>query len=70
MPADGGEGQDVVAGLVQVRGRGRELRLERGDDLAVLGPDGGGVGLLEDGAHQGGHPWLGGLGHLVSRLRW
>ena len=44
-------------------GRGRELGLERGDDLAVLGPDRGGVGLLEDGADQRGYPRLGGLGH-------
>src|SRR5215813_3612347 len=37
LAGEGGEGQDVLAGLVQVRRRGRELRLERGDDLGMLG---------------------------------
>ena len=39
------------------------LACERVDDLGVLGADRGGVGLLEDGADQGGDPRLGGLGH-------
>jgi hypothetical protein len=60
---EGGERQDVLAGLVQMRGSGRQLGLERGDDLGVLGPDRGRVRLLEDGADQGGDPRLGGLGH-------
>ena len=34
----------------------------------MLGADGGGVGLLEDGADQGGHPRLGGLGHLGEQV--
>ena len=68
LAGERGEAQDVVAGVVQVRGLG-ELGLERGDDLVVLGAQRGGVGLLEDGAHQGGHPgWLV-LLTLVSRSR-
>src|SRR5260370_13549244 len=46
-----------------------ELGLERGDDLVVLDAQRGGVGLLEDVAHQGCHPgWLVFL-HLVSMSR-
>jgi hypothetical protein len=41
----------------------RQLGLERGGDLGVLGADRGRVGLLEDGADQGGDSRLGGLGH-------
>ena len=63
LAGEGGERQDVVAGLVQVGGGGGQLGLERGDDLGVLGADRGRVGLLEDGADQGGDPRLGGLGH-------
>jgi len=45
-----------------------ELGFQGGDDLGVLGADGGGVGLLEDGAHQRGDPGLGGLGHLGGQV--
>ena len=41
----------------------RQLGSQGFDDLAVLGADRGRVGLLEDGADQGGDPRLGGLGH-------
>ena len=44
-----------------MRRGGRELRLGRGHDLGVLSADGGGVGLLEDGPHQGGDRRLRGL---------
>jgi hypothetical protein len=47
-----------------VRSGGRELGLQPGDDLAVLGADRGRVGLLEDGPDQGRDPGLGGLGDL------
>jgi len=68
LAGEGGERQDVVAGLVQVRGGLRELRLESGHDLGVLGADRGGVGLLEDGPHQRGHPRLGGAGHAGEQV--
>jgi hypothetical protein len=64
LAREGGEGQDVVAGVVQVRGGLRELRLQGRHDLGVLGANRGCAGLLEDGPHQGGHPRLRGLGHL------
>ena len=54
--------------VIEVCGRGRELGLERGDDLGVLGADRGRVGLLEDGADQGGDPRLGGLGHAGEQV--
>jgi hypothetical protein len=48
---------------------GRELGLQHDDDQGVLGADGSRVGLLEDGADQGGHARLGRFRHRVSRLR-
>jgi hypothetical protein len=47
---------------------GRELGLQRGDDLGVLAPDAGRVGLFEDRADQGGYPRLGGLGDLGGQV--
>jgi hypothetical protein len=41
----------------------RQLGLQRGDDLGVLGADPGRVRLLEDGPDQGRDPRLGGLGY-------
>jgi len=54
-----GEGEDAVAGLVQVHCGGREIGLQGGHDLSVLGADGGGVGLLEGGADERGDSGLG-----------
>ena len=62
LAGERGEGDDVVACVVEVGGGGRELRLERGHDLGVLRAHRGCVGLLEDGPHQGGHPRLRGPG--------
>ena len=53
LAGEGGEGEDVVAGVVEVGGGPGELGLQRLHDVAVLGMHGGSVGLLEDGAHQG-----------------
>jgi hypothetical protein len=44
LAGEGGEGQDVVAGLLQVLCSGRELRRQRRHDLGVLGADGGASG--------------------------
>src|ERR1700685_1404298 len=58
LAGEGGERQDVLAGVVEMGGRGRQLGLQRGDDLGVLGPDRGRVRLLEDGPDQCRHPRL------------
>lgn len=68
LAGEGGEGQQVLAGLIQVRGGCGELGFQSAHDLDVLGADGGGVGLLEDGADQGGHPRLGRFGHLGGQI--
>ena len=39
LAGEGGEGQDVLAGVLEMGGRGRELGLQRGGDLGVLGAD-------------------------------
>ena len=44
--------------VIEMRCRGRELGLQRGDDLGVLSADRGRVGLLEDGPDQGRYPRL------------
>jgi hypothetical protein len=62
------KGQDVLASLVQVRGRGRQLGLQRGDNVGVLSADRGRVRLLEDGGDQCRYPRLGGLGHLGKQV--
>jgi hypothetical protein len=68
LAGEGGEREDVLAGVVQVRGSSRELRLKSGHDLGVLGADRRGVGLLEDGADQRRHPRLRRLGHLRGQV--
>jgi hypothetical protein len=59
LAGEGGEGQDVLAGVVEMGGRGRELGLQRGGDLGVPGADRRRVGLLEDGPDQGRSPTAG-----------
>src|SRR5690242_21480475 len=49
---------------VEMGGGLRQLGLQRGSDLGVLGADRCRVGLLEDGPDQGGHPGLGRLRDL------
>jgi hypothetical protein len=51
-----------------VLGGGRELCFQGGDHAVELGGDLGRVGLVEDGADQGGHPGLAGLGHLRQEI--
>jgi hypothetical protein len=50
-------------------GRLRQVGLERGDDVGVLGAHEGGAELLKDGTYQGGQGRAV-LGTLVRRLRW
>ena len=47
---------------------GREFLRDGVDHPGVLGGDGIGVGLVEDGPDQGGHPRLGTLGHLGQQI--
>ena len=63
LAGERGERQDVLAGVIEMGRRGWELGLQRGGDLGVLGADRVRVGLLEDGADQGGHPLLGRFRH-------
>jgi len=55
--------QQVVPGVVQMCCRVGEPGLDRLDHPTELFAHRGGVGLVEDGAHHGGHPRLCGLGH-------
>jgi hypothetical protein len=48
---------------------GRKLSFRGGHNLGVLGADGGGAGLLEDGAGQRRYQGWADLGTLVARLR-
>ena len=64
------ERQDVLAGVIKMGGRGRQLGLQRGDDLSVPGTDRGRVGLLEDGPGRAGTDDWADFGTRVSRLRW
>jgi hypothetical protein len=68
LAGERGERQDVLAGVIEMGRGGGELGLQRGDDLVVLGADGAGVGLLEDGADQRGYPGLRGLGDLGGEI--
>jgi hypothetical protein len=52
----GGEGEDVVAGAVQVRRGLGQRGLQRRGDLGALGAHGDGVRLLEDRPDQGWRP--------------
>jgi len=58
----------VLAGVIQVRRGGRELRLERGRDLGVLGAGRGGVGLPGDRADQRGDPGCADLGTFGGQV--
>ena len=49
LAGEGGEGQQVLAGLIKVGGGGRELGLQRGDDLVVLGAEAATVTALLSG---------------------
>jgi hypothetical protein len=68
LPRERGDGQQFVAGVIEVFGGCRQPLRDRGHRPLVLGADAVGVGLVEDGAHQGGDPSLCCLGDLVSRL--
>ena len=59
LAGEGGEGQNVVAGGLQVSGGLRQLGLQCGDDLGMLGLDEGGVGLprLRQRHWWSGKPW-------------
>src|SRR6266542_1520593 len=59
-----GEGEQVVAGVVEMCCRVRESAGDGVHDAAVLVDHRGGVGLVEDGAHHGGPPRL----HLDGRV--
>lgn len=59
----GSEGEDVTAGIDEHGGGVGESAVELFNDAGVLGPHLLGVGLLEDGAHEGGHHRLRALGH-------
>jgi hypothetical protein len=65
---EAGEREDVAGGLSEVGGGVREPLGELLDDPGVLGPDRRGVGLLEDGPHEGGDHRLGGLGDLGEQV--
>jgi hypothetical protein len=56
-------------GVVEVLGGVGEALGQRGHDPVELGRHGVGVGLVEDGAHLGGHVRLRRFRHAVSRLR-
>jgi len=58
LAGEDGEGEDVVAGAVQVLGGLGQLGFERGDDMSVLGADGFRAELFEDGADRGRYPQL------------
>ena len=60
---ESGKGEQVVGGVQEHVGGVVEAAGELVDDPGVLGPDAVVVGLLEDGAHQGGHHALGGFWH-------
>jgi len=68
LAGHGGEGEQVVAGIGEVGRGGRELAVQGFDHPAELGVHLGGVGLVEDGPHQGGHPRLTGLAHLGQQI--
>ena len=55
---EGGEGEKVIAGVVEVGRGGRLLRGDRVDDPVELGSHGVAAELVEDRADQGGDPWL------------
>jgi hypothetical protein len=65
LAGHGGEGEQVVTRLGQVRGGSGELAVQGCDDAVGLGGRLGGVGLVEDGPYQRGDPGLG--GRLSSR---
>jgi hypothetical protein len=56
LPGEGGEGEYVGAGLVEVLGHGGELVAQGVEDPVVLGVDGLGVGLVIDRMEQGFDP--------------
>ena len=71
LAGEGGERQDVVAGLVQMGGGGLGVGLERGDDLGALGAwteAGSGCSNMVRTRVET-HGWAV-LGTRVSRLRW
>ena len=49
---EGGEGEDVMGGILEQLGGFREAFGELFDDGGVLVPDGGGIRLSKDGAHE------------------
>jgi hypothetical protein len=60
---EGGEGKQVFCRVSQHVGGVVETPAQLAHDPAVLGPYAVVVGLLEDGAHQGGHHALGRFRH-------
>jgi len=68
LPRVAGEREQVRAGGVEVLGGVTELLAQRGDDPVVLRVHGVGVGLVEDGAHLGGHVRLRGARHAGKQV--
>ncbi|MDT4948229.1 MAG: hypothetical protein QOJ37_824 [Pseudonocardiales bacterium] len=64
----GGEGQQLLAGGLQMLGRLGVVVGQGGHDPVELGVHGRGVGLVEDGADLGGNVGLGGFGHLGQQI--
>ncbi len=68
LPREGGEGQQVVLGGVQVGCGLGEFGLQRVQDVPHLCLDRVGVGLFEDRPQQRGHPGLGRLRDLAQQV--
>jgi len=62
------EGQQVTTGLLEVVSSLGQLPSQRVNHSLELSLHLGGVRLVEDGAHQGCHPRLLGLGHLGQEI--
>jgi hypothetical protein len=63
-----GEGQQLLAGRLQMRRRVGVLHRERVDDPVELRCHGVGVGLVEDRAHLSGHVWLRAFGDAREQV--